>query len=288
MVVYFISEDLNTAAYFNQPRLFWGSYKSLLKSLKAASSQEILCKKVKGDCFTLSVVNGNIWAPVSGDNTITVLDGEGGQAESIVFEDINPICVVQIGPTEVFIGSFQGLHVAHTDGTVMYKVCGECIHDVCLISHDTAIAYGGSNNSVLTCKYIGNRWNYTSHFNTKPSECYSSIAYHDGTLFISDGKDQICRYNLAGVFLDNLPQVSDVKGPSVLKFPKVCGIDSEGRLLISDRGNQRVLVYSSSAGGPVWKQYKFKDYPRDIIVPDDCSVYVLFGLDVITKYQCAN
>lgn len=196
-------------------------------------------------------------------------------------------CVTQTKSNEVLVASRQGLYVADAQGMAKYKVCEGKIQDVFLCSDDTAIAYDADSQSILTCQYNNNKWQCKPLFSLQDKTTRGSLhtlLSHNDIIYIASVVDnKIVCFNFRGEHIGTLSTVPGVAGIPAMSGPCICGVDSQGSIIICDHGHCRLLVYSTQSRA--WTQYSLSGPPQDVIIADDGTVYVLYYKCCTTFYM---
>jgi sugar lactone lactonase YvrE len=96
---------------------------------------------------------------------------------------------------------------------------------------------------------------------------------HEGDIFVSDGygNSRVHKYNARGTLIKSWGSPGTDK-PGDFNLPHGIGIDGRGRLLVCDRENHRIQIYTQDAEYlDMWTGFR---QPTDVHVGADGTVYV--------------
>jgi sugar lactone lactonase YvrE len=103
------------------------------------------------------------------------------------------------------------------------------------------------------------------------------IVAPNGDILVSEGHSyqgphgRISRFSSDGTFLESFGEFGS--GPGQFSVPHAMDFDSQGRLFVADRGNNRIQIFDSEYNFvDEWKQF---GRPNDVLIDEDDTMYVL-------------
>lgn len=132
---------------------------------------------------------------------------------------------------------------------------------------------------VMTLGTKGVAGNDSEHFNAPTAVVVDPV---DGDIFVSDGHNdqtnaRIVKFSKDGKFIRSWGKLGS--GPGEFNVPHALALDSQGRVLVADRGNRRIQVFDQD-GGFITQWPQFGAISGIAITPDD--IMFLTGGNKIT------
>lgn len=132
---------------------------------------------------------------------------------------------------------------------------------------------------VMTLGTKGVAGNDSNHFNAPTAVVVDPV---DGDIFISDGHNaqtnaRIVKFSKEGKFIKSWGKLGSA--PGEFNVPHALALDSQGRVLVADRGNRRIQVFDQN-GNFIAQWPQFGSVSGIAITPDDTMF--LTGPDKIT------
>jgi DNA-binding beta-propeller fold protein YncE len=132
---------------------------------------------------------------------------------------------------------------------------------------------------VMTLGTKGVAGNDSEHFNAPTAVVVDPV---DGDIFVSDGHNdqtnaRIVKFSKDGKFIRSWGKLGS--GPGEFNVPHALALDSQGRVLVADRGNRRIQVFDQD-GGFITQWPQFGAISGIAITPND--IMFLTGGNKIT------
>ena len=243
-------------------------------------SKQLVSQKevhLKGRCTRISIIDGNIWAPVPGNNIIQIFNLKGEELPLIKFNS-GPRSVKQLVDGSIIVASDSGIFTIKADGT-----CGDQLQGTSSSFSDfsvgeemmVAVNYG-NNNAVYFTKAEG-KWSQkgiiSKSYNTNRSEDTVLVNNEVFLTHLSQNSSIITKYN------QHYQNVGTCQSSQLnMNYPQIVGSDTSGNILIADYNNARFQLYNPSNNQ--WQLVSntlvpHGSQPLDLLYDNEGSVWIL-------------
>ena len=209
--------------------------------------------KLKGRCTRMSMVCGDIWAPIPDGKCIQVIDLDGNIKHDIACT-FQPYSVKEAPWGEIIVAAASGLFVMFPDGKVDATISNDSFCDVSF--HDDEIIGLNRTKKVLQsfCKSDAEEWKYSGDIeSSEGTGSYSEesvVVSEQNVVFTMNGKSSshfhICEGKTGG-------RLNFTSNQQAMKTPYVCGVDFTGGVLVADCNNKQFQLFDADKTWSVFK-----------------------------------
>ena len=209
--------------------------------------------KLKGRCTRMSVVCGDIWAPIPGGKCIQVIDLDGNIKPEIACA-FQPYSVKEAPWGDIFVATTSGLFVMLPDGKIDATISNDSFCDVSFFG-DEILGLNRTKKTLQSfCKSDMNEWKYSGDIEASQgtgSYKEDSVVIGDqDVIFTMNGKNTSQFHTCKGKTGKRLDFTSSQMS---MIYPYVCGIDSTGCVLVADCNNKQFQLLDA---GKTWSVIK--------------------------------
>jgi hypothetical protein len=168
---------------------------------------------------------------------------------------------------------YDGLYTSVDNGYSFRKIADGLYSDITLFDQCFSVLHYNANE--LVCyqyENTNNQWTIQLHFKVdkiKEKSSMDSVAYADHYYYICSWMDgTVYKYTVQGIF---------IKHSNKYDKPMVCGVDTEGNLLITSYGKNTLHVINTDTMSEVHTQVNLQVpcKPLDVLIDKDLHVRIL-------------
>ena len=208
---------------------------------------------LKDGCKRIYVIQGDIWVAQSCTTSIQVIDVEGKPKQEIS-GPFRAWSVKEAPWGDIVVASETGLHVLHSDGTVLYTICGDIFFDVAFFGEEI-IGLNGPKGILQTYSRSGyGDWRHSGDIRASQDIGMSGndcvVTSDSEIVFTMHGTSSAHYYKCLG---KTGSRTECSPNPRVKIGPMVCGVDCTGAVLVADRGKKQFQVHETDGQWSVFK-----------------------------------
>ena len=242
-------------------------------SKQLASQKEIY---LKGRCTRISIIDGNIWAPVTANNIIQIFNLEGEELPSVEFNS-GPRSVKQLADGSIVVASDSGMFTMKPDATRDEQLQGTtgAFSDFS-VDEEKMVAVNYNQNAIVYFMKTEGKWLYkgalSQQYSTNNAEDTVLIRNEIFLSHLTGNYTMISKYSAQNQY------VGYYQSSLSMSYPHIVGSDISGDILIADYSNARFQLYN-----PTKNQWQLVSNtlvphgsePLDLLYDNEGSVWIL-------------